>query len=298
MRPLMRPLSLKPNAIRVLAFQIALVLIGELLNAYAFNALIIPAKLLSGGVVGISLLLNQLFSLPIGLQTTLYNIPIFILGYKFLGRRFILLSVIGVLSFSFFTDNLKVAPLVDDLLLVSVFGGILGGIADGLILRAGGSTGGFDILGLIVSRQFNISVGQVFMAFNGALLTFAAVVNGQNGPRIAMYTLIMIFVGSRVIDALQSVTPREAALIISQKSDAIAEAILTTMKRGVTYLQGGGAYTESEHRILLCVLTRFEIVELKQLVREIDPGAFVVFLEASDVVGRFDRRTPIQRLLG
>lgn len=289
-----------PNrtALSALAIQVTIILVGEMLNAIAFHALIVPARLLSGGVVGISLLLNQLFQLPIGLQTTIYNIPIFILGYRYLGRRFILLSMIGVFSFSVFTDSLRIAPVVDDILLVAVFGGVLTGIADGLILRAGGSTGGFDILGLIVSKRLNLAVGQVFMAFNGLLLTVAAFVNGQNGLKLAMYTLIMLYVSSRVIDALQSVIPREAAMIVSKQHALVAGRILKDLGRGVTFLEGGGAYTDTETRVILCVLTRLEIVELKRLVREADPDAFMVVLDANDVQGRFDRRSILQRILG
>jgi uncharacterized membrane-anchored protein YitT (DUF2179 family) len=289
-----------PNRRAALIFllQVLLVLAGELLNACAFQTLIIPQKLLSGGVVGIALLLNQLFNLPIGVQTLIYNIPIFILGYRLLGRRFIILSLIGVVSFSFFTDNLRLPPLVDDILLVAVFGGVLTGLADGLILRAGGSTGGFDILGLIVSKRFNLAVGQVFMAFNGVLLTIAAFVNGKDGPKLAMYTLIMLYVSSRVIDLLQSVTPRQAVLIISGKGEDIAAKIIEEMGRGVTYLQGGGAYTDAEYKILLCVITQFEVTDLKRVVRSVDAGAFMVILDAPEVHGRFDRRTPLQRILG
>jgi len=272
-----------------------LIIGAELLNAYAFNALIVPARLLTGGVVGISLLLNQLFSLPIGLQTAIYNIPIFILGYRMLGRRFILLSIVGVASFSILTDNLKPIVLVDDILLVAIFGGILTGIADGLILRAGGSTGGFDILGVIVSKRISISIGQIFLAFNGVLIMFSALVNG---PKLAMYTLISLFVSSRVVDTLQAVTPRRVALVVSMHSEAIAVRVLDELGRGATYLEGSGAFTDSQMKILMCVITRFELTDLKRLVREVDPNAFTVILDASDVVGRFDRHSIIQRILG
>src|SRR5216684_7510278 len=137
----------------------AVVLLGEIINVVAFRALIVPNRLLSGGVVGTALLINQLLQWPIGLQTILYNIPIFLLGYRYLGRRFVILSVIGVGSFSLLLDNVTIAPITHDLLLVAVFGGVVTGIADGIIIRAGGSTGGFDILGLIVSRRFGITTG-------------------------------------------------------------------------------------------------------------------------------------------
>src|SRR5258708_7758384 len=160
-----------------LTAQMLIIVVCEVINALAFRSLIVPARLLSGGVVGVALLLNQLFSLPIGLQTMIYNIPIFVLGWRYLGRRFVALSVIGVVSFSLLTDNLHPAFLTHDLLLIAIFGGVATGIADGIIMRVGGSTGGFDILGLIVSRRFGISTGQVFLAFNGVIIVLAAIFN-------------------------------------------------------------------------------------------------------------------------
>ncbi len=269
-------------------------LLGELLNAVAFQALIVPTRLLSGGVVGASMLLNQLYGLPIGLQTLIYNIPIFALGYRFLGRRFVVLSILGVALFSVLLDNIHIVPVTHDLLLAAVFGGVLTGIADGLILRAGGSTGGFDIIGLIVSKRSGFSVGQVFLVFNALIIVLAALVNNLE---LAMYTLIMQFVSARVVDTLQAAAPRRVALIISPKNEGIAERILSEMNRGVTYLDGGGAYTDVPLRILMCVITRYELTELHQIVSAVDPAAFTVILEASDVVGRFDHVSPLQRLL-
>jgi uncharacterized membrane-anchored protein YitT (DUF2179 family) len=278
-----------------IAQAVIIILFGEALNVVAFRILILPAHLLSGGVVGASMLLNQVFNLPIGLQTTLYNIPIFWLGWRFLGRRFVLLSILGVLSFSVLLDNIHLAEITHDVLLSAVFGGVLTGVADGLILRAGGSTGGFDIIGLIVSKRSGISVGQVFLIFNGLIIALAALVNG---PELAMYTLIMQFVASRVVDTLQASAPRRVALIISPKNEQIAARIMKDLSRGATYLEGGGAFTHSGFRVLMCVITRYELVELRQILTEIDPSAFSVILEASEVVGRFDLTSPLQRLLG
>jgi uncharacterized membrane-anchored protein YitT (DUF2179 family) len=292
--PAAKPPLFTRRAALTFALQVLIILAAEFLNAVAFNALIIPARLLSGGVVGIALLLNQLFGLPLGLQTLIYNIPIFILGYRYLGRRFILLSIVGVTSFSFFTDNLRMIPVTREMVLIAIFGGVLTGIADGIILRAGGSTGGFDIIGLIVSRRFGISIGTVFMSFNGVLITVGALSSGK--LELAMYTLIMLFVAARVIDQFLNPTPRRAVLIISMHHQAIADRILKDLHRGVTYLEGRGAYTEREFRVLMCVLTRYELIELRTLVRELDPNAFTVVLEASDVIGRFDLKSPLQGL--
>ena len=293
--PLPPPPTSRQRAFRF-GTDVVLILIGELINVIAFRSLIVPSRLISGGVVGISMLLNQLFSLPIGLQTTLYNIPIFVLGYRFLGRRFVALSVIGVVSFSALLDNIALQTVTHDLLLVAVFGGVITGIADGLILRAGGSTGGFDIIGLIVSKRSGVSVGQVFLFLNGFIIALVAWVN--QSLELAMYTLIMQFVASRVVDALQSTSPRRVALIISPQNEAIAERIFRELKRGATYLDGGGAYTGAEFRVLMCVITPYELVDLSLIVAESDPSAFTIVLEASDVLGRFDRNSPLQRLLG
>jgi uncharacterized membrane-anchored protein YitT (DUF2179 family) len=281
--------------LRTVLTQVIVVLIGEIINVVAFHTLIIPTKLLSGGVVGSAMLLHQLFNLPIGLQTILYNIPIFLLGYRYLGRRFVLLSVLGVASFSILLDNVTLPVLTNERLLVAVFGGVITGIADGMILRVGGSTGGFDILGLIVSKRFGISTGQVFLAFNGIIIALAAYFNNLE---LAMYTLIMLFVSTRTIDTMMRTRPRPVALIISSKHDEIAARLLHDLGRGVTYLQGQGAYTAVDYRVLLCVVTRFELVDLRQILHEVDPKAFTVILDASDVIGQWEQISPLSRLFG
>lgn len=272
--------------------QAAVVLLGEIINVVAYRALIVPNRLLSGGVVGTALLINQILHWPIGLQTIIYNIPIFLLGYRYLGRRFVILSAIGVGSFSLVLDNVNIAPITHDLLLVAVFGGVVTGIADGIIIRAGGSTGGFDILGLIVSRRFGISTGQVFLAFNGLIVALAAYFNNLE---LAMYTLIMLFVSTRTINAILTTTPRPVALIVSAHHQEIADRLLNDLGRGVTYLKGSGGYTAAEYSVLLCVITRYELVELRRIVQHVDPAAFTIILDASDVIGRFDRVSPLQR---
>lgn len=283
------------RTIQLFVFHALVILVCEGLNAIAYRALIVPARLLSGGVVGSALLINQIFGLPIGLQTIVYNIPIFLLGFRYLGQRFVLLSIWGVLSFSFLLDNLVLPRITQDLLLVAVFGGVVTGIADGIILRTGGSTGGLDIIGLIVSRRFGVSIGQVFLVFNGLIIGLGALVNRH--LEIAMYTLIMLYVSARVVDAIQAPTPRCFVLVISAKHQEIADRILKDLQRGVTYLEGMGAYTETEFRVMLCVLTRYELVELRVILNEIDSSAFTVVLPAQEVIGRFDQSTSFRRLL-
>lgn len=283
------------RTVQLFVIHALVILACEILNAIAYRALIVPARLLSGGVVGSALLINQVLGLPIGLQTILYNIPIFLVGYRYLGHRFVLLSIWGVITFSFLLDNLVFPTITQDLLLVAVFGGVVTGIADGIILRTGGSTGGLDIIGLIVSRRFGLSIGQVFLVFNGLIISLGALVNQK--LEVAMYTLIMLYVSARVVDAIQAPTPRCFVMVISSKHEQIAERILKDLQRGVTYLQGTGAYTSTEFRVMLCVVTRYELVELRSILTEADPSAFTIVLPAQDVIGRFDQSSPFHRLL-
>ena len=283
----------QPKSVITFLAQAAVIVACEVLNAFAIRSLIAPARLLSGGVVGMAMLLNQIFNLPIGLQTIIYNIPIFLLGWRFLGRRFAVLSVIGVASFSILADSFHPSVLTNDLLLIAVFGGVATGIADGIILRTGGSTGGFDIIGLIVSREFGLSIGQVSLVFNGVIIALVALYN--KNADLAMYTLIGLFVSTRTIDAFLRIAPRPVALIVSAKHEGIASALMHDLGRGVTYLQGGGAYTATDYRVILCVLTRYELVDLRRIVQKVDPAAFSIILDASDIIGRFDRHSPLQR---
>ncbi len=276
-------------------FQVIIVLFGEVINVLAFRALIVPARMLSSGVVGTAQLLNQLFNLPIGLQTIIYNIPIFLLGYRYLGRRFVVLSMIGVGTFSILLDNVTMPVLSHERLLIAIFGGVATGFADGLILRFGGSTGGFDILGLIVSKRFGFSTGKVFLVFNGVIIALAALFNDLD---LAMYTLIMLFVATRTIDTFLRTSPRPVALIVSSKHEEITQRLMHDLGRGVTYLQGQGAYTSAEYRVMLCVMSRFELVDLRHILHEIDPKAFTIVLDSSDVIGAWDHVSPISRLFG
>jgi len=171
---------------------------------------------------------------------------------------------------------------------------VLTGIADGIIIRQGGSTGGFDIIGLLVARRFGVSIGQVSLIFNGVLILLAAL---SNSLELALYTLIMIYVYSRVLNTSQENAPRRVALVISTQPEAIAARIMSELNRGVTYLHGMGAYTGQDFRVLMCVVTRYEFVDLRNLVRTVDPNAFAVILDASDVVGQFTLKSPLSRFL-
>lgn len=290
-----RKTSTRTQKALLLVLQIAIVMAAEALNAVAYNALIVPARLLESGVVGIALLFNQLFALPIGVQTLLYNIPIFVIGWRYLGRRFFFLSLVGVATFSILVDSIRIPAVTSRLELIAIFGGVLTGIADGIILRTGGSTGGFDIIGMIISKRYGLSVGQVFLVLNSLLIGLGTL--ATRNLEVAMLTLIMMFVAARVVDVILSPTPRRMMTIVSTKHAEIAERILKDLGRGVTYLQGSGAYTSRDFTVIMVVVTRYESVELRRILREIDSNAFASIVAADEVIGHFERRSPFSKFL-
>lgn len=276
--------------------RVILLLAGASSFSIAVRALIAPNHLLSGGVTGAALLLNHLVGIPIGLTVVALNIPIFLLGFRDVGRLFAVLSAAGVLAFWLVVDFLSIPPMTDDPLLAAVFGGVLGGIGSSLSLRAGGSLGGFDILGVVLNRRFSLGVGEVLLFLNGALVVAAGF---MAGAELAMYTLVGIFAGGWMLDALQTPRPRKAFLIVTARPDPMRERILRTMNRGITVIPVSGGYAGETRTALLCVVTRPELREIADIVQAEDREAFVVVLEASEVMGRFrgyDARVAMRKL--
>ncbi len=259
-------------------------LLGVIAFVVALRGFIQPNQLLAGGIGGASLLLERLSGLPLGLLYLLLNVPIFFLGTRFLGRRFAALSAVAVVGTWVIADWLPIPQLTDDPMLAGIFGGAVSGIGTALTMRAGGSLGGFDIVGVVINRRFNLGVGEVLLALNAGLVLAAGAIAS---PEAAMYTLIGIFATRWTIDSLTSSRPRKAFLVITGKPASIADRILRQMGRGVTALPARGAWTGDELTALLCVVTQPEMGEVEEVVRAADPEAFVVVLEASQVAGRF-----------
>ncbi|KAF0196054.1 MAG: hypothetical protein FD169_1120 [Bacillota bacterium] len=270
---------------------IIVTVIGTFLSAMSYNQMLIPNRMLSGGVAGISIIINNLTGWPTGLLVLVMNIPILILGYKHIGGKFIILTSLAVLGFSIFLDVIPVQAAVDDLLLAAVFGGALNGIGLGLVLRVGGSTGGTDIIGVIANRKFSLSIGEVLMGSNAIIVGISAVLFDLTS---ALYTLIAMFVSARVVDTMQTSRGKKNVLIVSAQPEAVATAINTKLERGVTFLHGEGAYEHSQRKIILCVLTRYELTQLKETVLGIDPNAFMTISDTNEVIGRFQARSPFR----
>ena len=263
--------------------RLLLTFVGTALFSLAVRGFYKPNALMSGGVTGTSLLINHFTNFPVGMAVLLFNIPIFILGFRYIGKRFAFFSGMGVLLFGLATDFLPIEPLTSDPMLAAIFGGVLAGLGTSFAIRAGGSLGGFDILAVVVNRKFSAGVGEVLMTLNGILVVTAGIFIS---PETAMYTLIAIFASGRTVDLMQTPRPRKAFLIMTQNPAPIRERILSEMGRGLTVWRADGGFNRNL-AVLLCVVTKMELRELSEIVEEEDGNAFTVVLEASNVFGRF-----------
>lgn len=265
--------------------KIVQILFGSLIVSISVNGLFIPHRLLSGGVTGIAMLLHYFLDFSTGLVIFLINIPIFALGFSYISRRFAILSLIGMLSFSLFlvlTRNIRI-PL-DDLTLVAVFGGILNGIGMGIVFRRRGSLGGTDIVAVIFNRFASFSLGSVLMAINAIILTLSAI---YFNIQLALYTMIAMYISTQVIDFVQEgLNYRKSIIIISDRAEEITSRILLKLHRGVTFLHGEGAYTHRQKEIIYCIIKTMELPKLKEIVSQIDPQAFMSVTDTKEVLGR------------
>jgi uncharacterized membrane-anchored protein YitT (DUF2179 family) len=271
-----------------IAFDYALLTIGAALIALGIDLFLVPNKIVAGGVTGIATILHLTLGTPVGLMVFILNVPLFIAGTRWAGGwHFAARTLYATIVMSVLTDLF--APLVNTLppitqpLLFTLYGGLLDGIGMGLVFRAQGTTGGTDIVARIVNRFRGVPLGQTMLAVNGAVLFAAALIFGLEP---VLYSLIVTFVGSRVVDVVQGEAANvRTAMIISVNPDAIRSAIFAELDRGVTLLAARGGYTETETQIVYCVVTRSELTGLKRLVSAIDPKAFVVITEASEALG-------------
>lgn len=261
-----------------------LVMVGAVIAAVAIELFLVPNKVIDGGIVGISIIVSHLTKLPLGFFLFGLNIPFFLFGYKQIGKSFAVNTLLGVTIFSLSTTYLHhLDPVTDDVLLATVFGGIILGIGIGLVLRYGGSLDGTEILGVYFSKNLPFSVGQIVMFFNIFILGSAGFVFGWEST---MYSLMTYFIAIKMIDTtVEGLQETRSVWIISKHTSAIADAIINKMGRGVTYLNGEGAYTRDSKQVIFCIVTRLEETNLKRLVEEIDPNAFVAVGHIYDVHG-------------
>ena len=261
-----------------------LILLGCLLTALAFNFFFIPNEIAPGGLSGIATVIHYLFGFPVGVTTLLLNIPLFIAGIRQLGGPFGIRTLFATLLLSAFIDLIKVPALTNDSLLATIYGGVLMGFGLGIIFRMHATTGGTDLFAKLIHRYFpSISVGLVLFMVDFVVVVTAAIFLGLSQGLYAVIALALI---AKVIDLVQEgLNSAKALFIISDHSDEISRRILKEMDRGVTLLDGKGAYTGNEKNVILCVVSRLQITQIKGLINEIDPAAFVLVADVREVMG-------------
>jgi uncharacterized membrane-anchored protein YitT (DUF2179 family) len=268
---------------------IIMMILGGAAAAYGFNLLLIPVKLLSSGVSGIAMIIGYLTGWSIGLLYFTLNVPILLWGYRVLGRRFVVLSIVNVLSTTVFMQMIQERPFTEDRLLAAVFGGVLVGLASAVSLRFGGSTGGLDIIASIISRYRDIAVGLLIILLNTGIVAALGIV--KQDWNAALYSMLSIYLSGKVIDMVHTPHHKVTAFIVTTHTQELVSRLLT-LPRGVTIMKTRGAFTSEERDLLMTVTTRFELPELRKLVRGIDPKAFVTVVQTVDVIGEFRRRPP------
>jgi uncharacterized membrane-anchored protein YitT (DUF2179 family) len=260
------------------------IFIGSIITAIGLEIFLIPNNIIDGGVVGVSIMLSAITGLPFGAFLILINLPFLYLGYKHIGKAFAIATTFAVISLSFWSSVfLPVLPVTNDYFLAAVFGGIITGTGVGLIIRNGGSLDGTEIVAILTDKKTVFSVGEIVMFINLFILSSASLVFGWDK---AMYSLVAYFVIAKMIDVvLKGLEETYSVMIVTSQHTDILNRLMLEMDKGVTVLHGEGGYTKEKRKILYCVVTRLEIDKLKNMVLDIDEGAFVTINPVSDIVG-------------
>lgn len=272
--------------------QLLPIMVGTAVYAFGLHFFVTPNQLMEGGVTGIAILLNYAVGWPLSLSTLLLNVPLFLLGWKELGRRQMAYTIFGTLSLSLFLAVMEqtiragwVVPFASegDDMLTALYAGAVLGTGLGIVFRFGGTTGGIDIAARILSRRRGFSMGQIILAFDAVIIgvsTFYISIHK------VLYTLVVVFIASKLIDFIQEgAYSAKAFSIITEHGEAIAATIAKELERGVTLLPAKGAYSGQSKEIVYCVVSRQENRRLKAIVRQIDPRAFIVVNDVHDVLG-------------
>lgn len=260
------------------------ILVGCVIAAAAYPLFMTPNRIAPGGITGIATIINHLFRWPVGTVSLILNMPLFVIGYKAMGRIFVFRSFIATILFSVLIDLLPLKPMTDDPLLGTLYGGVMLGAGLGIIIRGGATTGGSDMIARMVHKRFPfISVGSFLFAIDCAVVIAAGFFIGTTE---ALYALINIFLTAKVMDVvIIGFSGNKACFVISDRWREISDRVMQDMGRGVTHLMSRGAYTGAERPTLLCVISRTEIMAFKRILREIDENAFVIITEAHEAIG-------------
>jgi uncharacterized membrane-anchored protein YitT (DUF2179 family) len=266
----------------------SIVILGALVQAIAMRLFLVPSLLISGGLSGAAQLINYFNGWPIGVMVLIGNLPLFLLGWRYLGgRRFAIRTLIAIIAFSFFTDILVYwipeEGMTHDLVLSSLYGGLIFGVGCGLVYRGKGTSGGSDIIGMLLYHRLGISMTQAYLVSEVLVIIASGLVWNWE---LALYGMIVIYVSSLSAEMISEGRGwLRTAMIITAQPEQVAQKIMSSLERGVTLLDGKGAYTGQARQVLYCVLSRSEVNQVKELVHDIDANAFMVIGQAHEALG-------------
>ncbi|MFD3445649.1 YitT family protein [Microbacteriaceae bacterium 4G12] len=262
------------------------VIIGSLLVAFAFNMFLIPHKILSSGISGIAIIIGFLTPFNTGIVNFVLNVPILIMGYMGLGKKFVSYTVLSVIVLSAGMYFIPVHPVATEALLCSLFGGVIAGVGIGIVLNCCGSTGGFDVIGMLVSRKWDIPLGGFLIILNAVVIFISGFFFNWDS---ALNSMLSIYITGKVIDMIHTKHRKLTLMIVTSQAEELKQRLLESVVRGITLLEGEGAYSSEKKRVLMTVIAREELIGIKSLISETDPQAFVNITETVEVLGLFRR---------
>ena len=261
-----------------------MIVAGAVIAAFSLEEFLAPNHIFDGGVTGISMIISHTLPVKLGILVALLNIPFIVIGFKKLGKGFIARVVVAITVFSVMTgvfESMKEAT--DDIILATTFGGVLLGVGVGLVLRGGGCLDGTEIVAILMSKKLSVSTGQIILFFNVIIYAVAGAVFGLDR---GMYSLLMYFITSKVIDIVEiGWDNTKSVMIITDKGKELAQDIYVELGRTVTFMKGQGLVSSETKDILYCVVTRAEIFDLKRIINSVEGSTFTTISEVSEVVG-------------
>lgn len=270
--------------------KLIVIIIGGILVAIAMNYFLIPANVNASGFAGAAQLLSRIISefTPLNVSTgfllLLFNIPVAVLGWIKVGKSFTIYSFISVAVTSVFLELIPIQTQTADIMLFAIFGGVITAIGIGITLKVGASTGGLDIISMILSRMSDKSVGTYFFILNAIIIMTAGTLYGWDK---ALYTLLSVYASTRVIDAIHTRQQKLTAMIVTKKAAELKEAIHKKLVRGITMVPAKGAFSKQQKDMMIIVITRYELYQLEHVIKEVDPEAFTNIFETAAVFGFF-----------
>ena len=264
------------------------IFVGAMIAAFAIEEFLVPCTILDGGIVGVSIIISTLTGFRLGVLTIILNIPFLIAGYKKLGHEFVIKSVFAMVVFSSFLEIFATFEnATSEYLLAVSFGGVILGFGVGIVIRFGGCLDGTEVVAIMLNKKFKFPVGTVVLSFNVVIYIIAGFLFGFDR---AMYSLLTYFITSKILDMVEGgLEQAKAAMIITNDAKDIADEIYKKLGRTVTIMEGEGLVT-GKKVVLYCVLTRFEVHELKHIIKEIDTSAFIAVSDVSEIIGNHIKR--------